>query len=263
MSEDLSRILDGWQYVPDEILVRIVEGDDGRQKIQMRIDLGVLQMEMDGRPDGTRPEGCESWLDHYEQKQRKHDRSHPDTAAFQLEDEDCARLWHEGVQYYHRYLSFWHLGLYDLCARDTRRNLRLFAFVRSHANDERHAMQFDQWRPYVTMMHARSAATPLIEKQDYAAGLKAIEEGIDAIRDFLDEYSQSHRAEECAELGSLERWRDEILAREARAREAQPKSAAEVLRQQLETAIADEAFEKAARLRDEIRRLQRHAKKDP
>ena len=43
MSKDLSRILDGWQYVPDEILVRIVEGDDGRRKIQMRIDLGLIQ----------------------------------------------------------------------------------------------------------------------------------------------------------------------------------------------------------------------------
>ena len=72
------------------------------------------------------------------------------------------RLLREGVQYYHRYISFWHLERYELCARDTNRNLRLFAFVREHARHTRDKLQFDQWRPYVTMMHARAVATPLI-----------------------------------------------------------------------------------------------------
>ena len=35
----------------------------------------------------------------------------------------------EGLQYYHRYLAAFHLERYDLVARDTERNLRLFAFV--------------------------------------------------------------------------------------------------------------------------------------
>ena len=39
----------------------------------------------------------------------------------------------EGVQYYHRYLAAFHLQRYDLVARDTARNLRLFAFVVKHA----------------------------------------------------------------------------------------------------------------------------------
>ena len=46
--------------------MRIVPGDDGREKLQMRIDLGLLQMELDGRPDGQRPAGAESLLDHLE-----------------------------------------------------------------------------------------------------------------------------------------------------------------------------------------------------
>ena len=254
MSKDLSKILKDWKYDPDEMLVRIVPGDDGRRKIQLRVDLGVLQMEMDGRPDGLRPEQCESWFEYYQQKQRAHDAVHPDSAAWRLADEDCARLWREGVQYYHRYLSFWHLELHDLCARDTRRNLEMFAFVCAHSEDERHKMQFDQWRPYVTMMHARAVATPLIERKELAEGLQAIESGIDAIRDFLDEYQQSHRAEECVELASLEHWREEILTKEDRAAAARPKTAIQILRQKLDRAVADEQFEEAARLRDEIRR---------
>jgi hypothetical protein len=257
MSSDLSQILGDWQFRPDEVLVRIIPGNDGRGKVQLRVDLGILQMEMDGRPDGVRPEGFESWLDFYEHRQQTHDETHPDAAPFLLTEEDCIRLWREAVQYYHRYLSFWHLDLYELCARDTARNLRLFAFVRAHAREERHKLQFDRWRPYVVMMHARAVATPLIEQRLYDDGLRTIEAGIEAIREFLEEYDQAERAAECVELVSLERWRDELLAREERAAAARPKSAAEVLRQKLDAAILAEEFEEAAKLRDQIRRLGR------
>jgi len=255
MSNDLSRILNDWQFNPEEVMVRIVPGDDGRSKIQLRVDLGILQMEMDGRPDGQRPEGCESWLEVYERRQQMHDESHPDSMPFQLTEEDCLRLWREAIQYYHRYLAFWHLELYESCARDTARNLRLFGFVRAYAGDERHKLQFDQWRPYVWMMHARAAATPLLLQGMYDEGLRAIETGIDAIREFLDEYDQGHRAAECIELMSLEQWREEILKKEARAAAARPKSMIELLRGQLEAAIVAEEFEAAARLRDQIRKL--------
>lgn len=256
MSKDLSRILESWDYDPDKVNVRIVEGDDDKQKLQLRVDLGVLQMEMDGRPDGTRPENCESWLEYFERQQQAYDAAHPDSAAYRLEEGDCLRLWREGVQYYHRYLAFWHLELFDLCARDTRRNLRLFAFVGAHADDDRHKRQFDQWRPYVTMMHTRSVATPLIRRQEYQEGLQLIVSGIDAIRDFLDEYDQSDRAEECVELVSLEHWRKEVLTTLQRAEADRPKSEIEILRDKLEAAIAAEEFEEAARLRDQIRSRQ-------
>jgi hypothetical protein len=255
MSNDLTRFLNDWQFEPDDVMVRIVPGDDGRSKLQLRVDLGILQMEMDGRPDGVRPEGFDSWLDCYESRQQAHDETHPDTTPLLLGEEDCVRLWREGMQYYHRYLSCWHLEMYEACARDTARNLRLFAFVRAHAGDDRHKLQFDQWRPYVLMMHARAAATPLLHQRLFDDGLRAIESGIEAIREFLDEYDQSDRAEECVELVSLERWRDEILGREERAAAARPKTALDLLRGQLEAAIVAEEFEEAARLRDQIRRL--------
>jgi hypothetical protein len=255
MSKDITQILQEWKYEPEKILVRIVPGSDGQSKIQLRVDLGLLQMEMDGRPDGLRPEGCESWLDYYERRQRAHDEAHPDGPAFELTAEDCARLWQEGVQYYHRYLSYWHLDLFDRCVRDTQRNLRLFAFVRTFAAEERLKLQFDQWRPYVLLMHTRALATPLLTQRAFAEAMQVIDSGIEAIRDFLEEYRQSHRAEECVELVSLEQWREEILRREAAAAAARPKSRLQLLRQKLEQAVAAEEFEEAARFRDEIRRL--------
>jgi hypothetical protein len=216
--------------------------------------MGLLQMELDGRPDGTRPEGYESYLEYYEEQQRAHEAAQRD-ASFALEDEDCFRLWREGVQYYHRYLSLWHLKMFDRCAQDTARNLRLFAFVHQYAGTDRNKFQFDQWRPYVTMMHARAVATPLVDKGDYSGALETIEAGIAGIRRFLEEYRQSHRADECLELKNLEQWRDEVMAEADHAGKGEAVRTMLDLQQKLREAVADERFEEAARLRDEIRRL--------
>ena len=48
MRHDLTKFLLKWDYQPGELRVRRFKGRDGRQKIQLRVDLGVLQMEADG-----------------------------------------------------------------------------------------------------------------------------------------------------------------------------------------------------------------------
>src|SRR5690349_13235608 len=65
MSKDsnIDRLLTDWPYDPDSVSVRIVKGDDERDVIQMRLDMGVLQLETTGRPDGARPNGSETYFD--------------------------------------------------------------------------------------------------------------------------------------------------------------------------------------------------------
>lgn len=256
MSKDISKTLDGWDYDPDRISVRIVTGDDGRDKIQLRLDLGLLQMEFDGRPDGQRVGNSASWLDFYERQRVKQQQDDPDE-PFVLESEDCQRLLREGIQYYHRYISFWHLERFELCARDTTRNLRLFGFVRKYARHEKDKLQFDQWRPYVTMMHARAVATPFITMRDYPAALGAIDAAIEGIRGFLEQYNQTHNAENCSELNYLLRWREEIVAKSDGTQRDVPLSPLARLQSELDAAVAEERFEDAARIRDTIRQ---HAK---
>ena len=41
---DISHVLESWVYEPGKAMVRKIEGKHGGQLIQMRIDLGVLQM---------------------------------------------------------------------------------------------------------------------------------------------------------------------------------------------------------------------------
>jgi hypothetical protein len=255
VTKDISRVLQDWDFEPDETSVRIVHGEDGRELIQLRLDLGLLQMEVSGRPDRQRPHGFESWLDYLIDQQARHDASEPDGAAFELTSEHLGQLLREGIQYYHRYLSLWHLDRYEECARDTLRNLKLFEFVRLCAANESDKMQFDQWRPYVTMMHARAVATPLIDRGDKQAASAAIQQGIEGILEFLEEYGQQERAEQCAELVQLQRWQEELNEDQDQDSDMKSGDGIQQLQVELEQAILTEQYEEAALLRDRIRQL--------
>ena len=62
MSRDLSAFLNAWPFVQGTISARRIKGRDGLPKVQLRVDLGVLQMEATGRPDGKQPLGHPTWL---------------------------------------------------------------------------------------------------------------------------------------------------------------------------------------------------------
>jgi tetratricopeptide (TPR) repeat protein len=240
MSKDLGPILDGWAYEPDDLQVRIVAGRDGREKLQMRLELGLLQMELEGRPDGLQPHGFESLLDYHESRVGL-DESPP------LETDDWAALMREGLQYYHRYISLFQLQRYDLVVRDTERNLRLFAFAVTHAPSGREKLEFDQYRPYVIMMHTRALGLHRLDRGEPKQAIECIDRGIDRIREFLREYDREDHEEECSELLYLLRWREHVLDQWQR-------TPLERLQEQLDQAIAAEDYEEAARVRDQIRR---------
>jgi UvrB/uvrC motif len=244
LSKDINPILNGWDHDPDEYQVRIVAGIDGRDKLQRRIDLGLIQMELAGRPDGQRPHGFESLLDFHEARARESQ----DPDAYKLDTDACAELMREGLQYYHRYFASYHLRRFDLVARDTTRNLRLFAFAVKHAVDRRDQVNFDQYRPYVTMMRARALSAEAMERNDHAAALKVVDEGIEGIRVFLKDYEQDEDQFQCRELAKLLRIRRDI-------EQSRPVGPVERLEQQLELAVSLEDYEEAARIRDQIGRL--------
>ncbi len=117
---------------------------------------------------------------------------------------------HEGVQYYHRYRSAFHLKRFDLVARDTARNLRLFAFVARYAARQDDKLEFERYRPYVEMMHARALASQALVQGKYKRALGLIDEGVKAIRRFLLDYQQEEEEANCPELHALLSWRREV-----------------------------------------------------
>ena len=138
----------------------------------------------------------------------------------------------EGVQYYHRYLAAFHLQRYDLVVRDTERNLRLFAFVVEHATRQRDKLQFDQYRPYVTMMNTRAHSAQALGprrllRPPWPGSTPGSRRSAPSSRSMA---SRDHEAE-CFELGFLLRLRREVEAE-------RPVGPVERLEQQLGLAVA-------------------------
>ena len=57
MIDDITKVLQNWDYRLGRVDARRVKGEDGADKLQLRIDLGLLQMNAQRRPDGKRPFG--------------------------------------------------------------------------------------------------------------------------------------------------------------------------------------------------------------
>ena len=59
MNFDISHLLDHWDYQPGQVVVRKFVGKDGQDKIQLRVDLGLLPFEYVAPLGGLQP-GIES-----------------------------------------------------------------------------------------------------------------------------------------------------------------------------------------------------------
>ena len=105
MNQDIGPVMDGWDYAPGELRVRTIDGRDNKQKIQIRMDLGLMQLEWMGRPDGAKPHECMSLLEYYRLKQEEH-MPENGNEPFSLSREDCWALGQEAMQYYWRRISF-------------------------------------------------------------------------------------------------------------------------------------------------------------
>lgn len=246
MSLDLNTILKDWPHQNGSIKVRKIVGLDGREKLQLRIDLGVLQMELNGRPDGVRPFGCESLLDYH---QRRAKIAKGKEEEYDLSPEQCAELQQEGIQYYHRYLSLFQINDFAGVVRDTQRNLDLFDFVAEHTDRDELAWTLQQFRPYVLMMNTRAKASIFLASGRFADAITEIERGRDRITDFFQRSSFPELGTRSSEVNFLNEWLDEVKAK-------RPLSKIEIMQREMETAVAKELYERAAELRDAIRQLE-------
>ncbi len=246
MSLDLNTLLQDWPHESGSIKVRKILGLDGREKLQLRIDLGILQMDMTGRPDGHRPHNCESLLSYH---QRRAARAEGRDEEYELTSDQCNELQQEGIQYYHRYLSLFQIDDFAGVIRDTQRNLDLFQFVADHADREELGWGFQQFRPYVLMMNTRAKASILLGDGRFADAMREIETGRDAIQEFFLQSNFPELAQKSSEIAFLDEWLEEVSSK-------RPLSKLEIMQREMETAIASELYERAAELRDAIKLLQ-------
>jgi hypothetical protein len=249
MDFDISHLLEQWEYQPGQVVVRRFKSSNGTEKLQLRVDLGLLQMNAGGRPDGKRPFGCGSLFEHYQARLYKHLAAHGGSdEGFALKAEDCAKLQLEALQYHHRYICLLQLEDYAGVIRDAERNLAAFAFVSKHAQTEELGWALQQFQPQLLMVLTRARGSQALQSEDYALAIQQVEEGLEKIRAFYAENSRADSADQSAEIHSLENWLEEIRAK-------RPLSPREKLERALSEAVKNENYEKAAQVRDALRNL--------
>ena len=251
MNKDLTQLLNEWPFQPGQINVRLIEGDDGLARVQVRLDLGIIQMHVNGRPDGDRPFGFPSLLDYLETRiDEAETGTLPDEEpeTFQLTPEDCKALRDESLQYYHRYIALLVLEDYEGVMRDTTRNLRVLDICAEYAAEEEDRTALEQFRPYILMMRARALASHALQADEPKAALLALDAGLESLRSCFEAQGRIEAFESSSEAQLLTGMRGALTPQ-------LPVSQKAELRHRLQEALAQENYELAAILRDELRML--------
>jgi hypothetical protein len=249
MDLDISGILDDWPYEQGQLSVRKIVGRDEREKIQLRLDLGLLQMEATGRPDGKKPFGHDGLLEYWQYRLRHYEKTHGSAEGFILDPETCEKLRAEAMMYYHRYLACFVLEDYDQVKEDTRRNLKVFDFCARFAREESDRKALEVHRPYVLMMNTRARVHLALQRNRPRRALQMLRDGIDRIREHYHRMGRDEEIHTCKEIAILD-------AMEADVEAAIPKDPIEHMEEQLDQAIREERYEEAAALRDQLRRFE-------
>lgn len=237
--EDIDHILKQWPFDPLSVNVRLLELNK-RQVIQMRVDMGLLQLEIEGRPDGNEPGGQSTYYELLQEKARR------DAAAFVLSEDECIEVDREFVQFYHRRVCWLQLKEFDRAVQDADHTLSLMDFCKTHSPDEQWTISHEQYRPFVLYHRTQAAALAKLELDVDECGSLAIEEvdqGLKDLRQLFEDYDATEQFEE-----------DELILRLVEFKKSlQEKYEIEgSLSEQLALAIENEDYERAAELRDEI-----------
>jgi hypothetical protein len=250
MRRDVDDAIQGWPYDPEHgaVPAREVRARDGRTVLQIRVELGILQMEVGGRPDGTRPRGFASFLDYLRYRAAGRGQAPGGKAPpWVMSKEHCLAADRELVQYYHRRMAWLWLQHYDRALLDADHTLALLDFIRRHGKGQEYITSHERFRGLVLFHRTQAAAALALER-------RKPEEAIDLVREGAERLTAHHQA--WISENESEETPDPSLIEQLQALETEIRANFEVkqtLREQLDEAVAHEDYERAARLRDEIR----------
>src|SRR5262245_32909076 len=172
MRRDMDEAIQGWPYEPEpgEVIAREVQARDGRTVLQIRVELGVLQLEVNGRPDGARPHGFATYLDYL--RYRAAGRGSGDGSSrggastpWRMSQDHCTEADREFVQFYHRRVAWLALMRYDRALRDADHTLALMDFVVEHGINEEYIGSHERFRGLVLFHRNQAAAAMALERR--------------------------------------------------------------------------------------------------
>jgi hypothetical protein len=241
MNDDIRQLLRNWPYNPNQ-RVRLCADDNGRWYIQIRLPLGIEQYEADGRPDGEKPGGYESFLDYCSAQAVIAGINSP--LPYQIDDRAFEELRNEGIMLYYRYSALYSLKDYQRVQRDTLANLALCDFLDKHYLQSRR-YEVTQFRPFIIRTNALATADNLIIKDSYAEARATIEQAIQQIESTKAIPTAAYTFESIKAVAGLHQ-KLALLQQESKSSE----HAIEQLQADLAAAIESEDYERAAEIRD-------------
>ncbi len=245
---DLQSALREWCYDPEQISVRKILGADGEVRLQMRIELGIIQMETEGRADGTRPHGCSSLLQYHRKRLATYTERNGTSLGFEITPEECCELRTEASLYYRRYIALFVLEEFDSVTVDTTHSLDIFDLCRDYAEEPEDRAGLEPFRSYVLMMDARARAYHALAEDEPSSALAHINRGILNLRNHFESLGDYESVENSEEMKMLHSLASDLAYQ-------MPQDSLVVTRKALRSAIENEHFEEAARLRDELQTL--------
>lgn len=236
---NVDNILRHWAFEPGRPLVRKVAGGDGRELLQMRVDLGLLQLETTGRPDGEKPEGFATYYDYLVSA------AFQEGTEFALGERRQQEVDREFFQFYHRRICWLTLNEYERAAEDAEHSLRLMDFSSANAVDRDWALMHEQYRPFVMFHQVQATALTKLQSDEPEGAVQVIDAGLESLSALF------------AQHGAEEHFDEDVFVVKLREMQASIKSHFHLgpsLAQQLATAVAAEQYELAAKLRDRLAR---------
>ncbi len=244
--KDITDILKQWPMEPGKINARVITGRDGTAKIQVRIELGLLQMQRDGNPAGTSHDGFDSLLHMQQERLKRYTRESGTSTGFVLSPDECRALRQEALHYYHRYVALFAMRDFERVARDARHSLEVFDLCRDHAAQPEDQHVLEQFRAQVITMRARAEAELAVAQQKPGMAVDRLGAALEELRDVFDDLGLSDAYEEANEVQLLRGMREALVPK-------LPVSQHAELEERLRSAIDSENYELAAILRDELR----------
>ncbi len=235
--DHIDGILREWRYDPASVSVRLTQGSDKREVIQMRVEMGVLQLETSGRPDGDRPAECDTYYDFL----LKEEVTRGD--SFELSEDQCVECDREFVQFYHRRVCWLALQHYENAVADADHTLGLMDMCRRHSPEEDWTLTHEQYRPFVMYHRIQAHAMSKIVDENAEEAIYAINAGLDSLKSVFAEHELEDHFED-----------DDLVARLVELREQlrDQFDVGQTLQERLDDAVAAEKYELAAQLRDEL-----------
>ncbi len=236
---DIDRILKEWPYEPGEISARVVRATDGREVLQMRVEMGVLQLEIEGRPDGQRPSGAETYYDYLQSVALKAGDD------FELNPQQCLEADREFVQFYHRRVCWLALREFRRATSDADHTLAFMDFVREHSPNEEWTLSHEQYRPFVLFHRVQASTLAQLEEQGPEDAVLELDRGMRQFESLFEDFEDDDDFEDDELVRRLVELRDTLREQY----DLKPS-----LNEQLAKAVETEQYELAAHLRDEITR---------